>query len=103
VTLGRGWPDLNRRPVRPEAKSEYGLPALRHDWPENSRPSASAGVHWCLWWLLLTAGRSWCASSGSDADTPSQQDLGHYGDLHRGSRSGRPWGASAAGRAVWQL
>src|ERR1700724_3858671 len=25
-----GWPDLNRRPLRPEAKSRRGLPALRH-------------------------------------------------------------------------
>jgi hypothetical protein len=55
-----GWPDLNRRPLRPEAKSRYLLPALQHACPGNHCPSVSAGVR-CrrraslLTWLLGSA------------------------------------------------
>jgi hypothetical protein len=41
-------------PLRPEAKSRCRLPALRHAWPGKHHPPRSAGVHGCLWRLLLT-------------------------------------------------
>ena len=53
-----GWPDLNRRPLRPEAKLRRGLPAPQRAWPAADRPCMSADVHPWPWRLSLTSSLS---------------------------------------------
>jgi len=57
VTCGlvSGWPDLNRRPLRPEAKLRHGLPAPQRAWPAADRPWMSADVRRRPWRLSLTS------------------------------------------------
>ena len=44
-----GWPDLNRRPLRPEANSRRGLQGRCLARPGKHRPSVSAAVRCCRW------------------------------------------------------
>jgi hypothetical protein len=46
-----GWPDLNRRPLRPEAKLRHGLPGPQRAWPAADRPWTSADVRRWPWRL----------------------------------------------------
>src|SRR5215469_14315793 len=50
-----GWPDLNRRPLRPEAIAMSCAPARARWLPAVSRPAKSARVARCSRSLLLTS------------------------------------------------
>src|SRR6266496_2528599 len=49
---------FGRRPLRPEAKLRYGLPAPQHVWPATDRPLMSADVRRWPWRLSLTSSLS---------------------------------------------
>jgi hypothetical protein len=88
-----GWPDLNRRPLRPEANCARGLPGLHVVRPGNDRPSVSAGVRGWRWrsllsWLLgpsclVTAGRVLSANGRLAAES----SLGLAGEIQPGALS----------------
>ena len=71
-----GWLELNRRPLRPEAKYRRGLPAPQNPWPATDRPWMSAEVRRWPWRLSLTS--SFSRRACADGCWP---DCGAVGDV----------------------